>query len=271
MSAWRWRTGYTPIAWLFESLGLDVVTAPVDDEGVVVDGLPADVRLVYTTPSHQYPLGMAQSLPRRLHLLEWAERTGAAIVEDDYDSEFRIQGKPIEPLRALDETGRVIYVGSFSKTTLPALRLGFVIAPPSLRTALRRAKFVADWHSPVLMQRALAAFIDDGGFASHIRRMNRVYERRHRLLLRVLRRDLSEHLEPVPADAGLHVSALARRLDVPALEAVAERAADRGVQVQLLSRFRLGETARAGLMLGYGGVEIERMEEGLALLRECFD
>src|SRR5206468_6909056 len=122
---------------LLASLGARVTGVPVDDQGLVVDAIPAGTRLVYVTPSHQFPLGMTMPLPRRLALLDWAGRNDAAIVEDDYDSEFRYGDRPIEPLQTLDTSGRVIYVGSFSKTMLPTLRLGFVIAPASLRPAVR--------------------------------------------------------------------------------------------------------------------------------------
>src|SRR5438093_1443282 len=153
-------------------------TSSVADHGLVVDALPRDVRLVYVTPSHQYPLGVAMSLPRRLALLAWAERHDAAIVEDDYDSEFRFAGRPIEPLQMLDRAGRVIYVGSFSKTMLPTLRLGFILTPASLRDAMHRAKFVCDWHTSQLAQATLARFIDDGWFARHIRKMSNLYRAR---------------------------------------------------------------------------------------------
>ena len=120
------------------------------------------------------------ALGRRLALLAWAEKHNAALVEDDYDCEFRFGGRPIEPLQMLDVTGRVIYVGSFSKTMFPTLRLGFVVTPPSLREAVLKAKYVSDWHSPMLLQAALARFIDDGAFARHIRKMGNVYRVRHK-------------------------------------------------------------------------------------------
>src|SRR5262249_12290009 len=156
--------GYEPPRRLFESLGARVQGVPVDRQGLVVDALPRNARLVYVTPSHQYPLGMSMALPRRLALLAWAEQNDAAIIEDDYDSEFRYGGRPIEPLQTLDTSGRVLYVGSYSKTLLPTLRLGFVVTPPSLRDAVHSAKYVTDWHTSLPLQAALASFIDDGGF-----------------------------------------------------------------------------------------------------------
>src|SRR6185503_11526678 len=138
---------------------------PVDREGIVVQALPPETRLVYVTPSHQCPLGVAMSLSRRLALLAWANRHDAAIVEDDYDSEFRFGGRPIEPLYTLDSDGRVIYAGSFSKTLSPSLRLGFIVTSASLRDAMHKAKFVSDGHTALHTQAALAGFIDQGGYA----------------------------------------------------------------------------------------------------------
>jgi GntR family transcriptional regulator/MocR family aminotransferase len=263
--------GYPPPRLLFQSLGTRVSGVPVDRDGLVVEALPRHARLVYVTPSHQYPLGMPLSLPRRLALLAWADRHGAAIVEDDYDSEFRFHGQPIEPLQSLDTGGRVAYVGSFSKTMLPTLRLGFVVTPPSLRDAVRKAKFVSDWHSPLVVQAALARFIDDGGFARHIRRMGSVYRARHDLLTSILARDFAGHLEVVPSAAGLHVGVLARAASVERIRAVVREAREKDVAVQELSRFAVGAPPRVGLVLGYGAIPTSRVEEGLGRLRECFE
>jgi GntR family transcriptional regulator / MocR family aminotransferase len=157
--------GHAPPRLLFESLGLEVSGVPVDDEGLAVDALPSDACLVYVTPSHQYPLGMSMSLPRRIALLAWAQRHNAAIIEDDYDSEFRYSGRPLEPLQTLDTSSRVVYVGSFSKTMLPTLRLGFVATPASLSEAAHAAKYVTDWNTSLPYQAALARFIDRGWLA----------------------------------------------------------------------------------------------------------
>ncbi|MGH8188156.1 MAG: PLP-dependent aminotransferase family protein, partial [Steroidobacteraceae bacterium] len=206
--------GYSPPRQLFAALGLDVHGVPVDDEGIIVEAIPPGIRLVYVSPSHQFPLGMSMSLERRLALLDWASCTGAAIIEDDYDSEFRFSGRPIEPLHVLDTDCRVIYVGSFSKTMLPTLRLGFVVVPESLRAALTSAKFLADWSSPLATQAALARFIGDGKFAQHVRRMRTTYETRHRLVVDLLGRTFADELCVVPSFVGLHVAALARNASV---------------------------------------------------------
>jgi GntR family transcriptional regulator/MocR family aminotransferase len=263
--------GYAPARRVFETLGLRVAGVPVDGDGLVVDALPRRVRLVYVTPSHQYPLGVTLSLARRQALLAWAARHQAAVVEDDYDSEFRFGGRPLEPLQTLDAAGRVVYVGSFSKTMLPTLRLGFLVTPPSLRAAVHRARYVTDWHSPTLAQAALAAFLSEGAFARHVRRVSGAYRVRHQTLADGLARELGDHLEVVPSTTGLHLAALARGAAADRVAAIARRAADRGVVFHPLSRFAVGEHGRAGIVLGYGAIPTARIDEGLRRLRECFD
>ncbi len=176
------KPGYLPPKYLLKALGAKVIGVPVDSEGLVVEALPADARVIYVTPSHQYPLGVAMSLSRRRALLAWAEHNNAVVVEDDYDSEFRFDGRPLEPLQTLDSAGRVVYVGTFSKTLLPSLRLGFMVVPPSLREAANKAKHVTDWHTATLAQSALARFIDEGAFARHIHRVSRTYNERQEVL-----------------------------------------------------------------------------------------
>jgi GntR family transcriptional regulator/MocR family aminotransferase len=262
---------YTPAKWLFESLGARVVGVPVDHEGLIVDALPDQARLVFVTPSHQFPLGMSMSLSRRLALLAWAERNNAAIVEDDYDSEFRFGGRPIEPLQALDTAGRVVYVGSFSKTLLPTLRLGFLVTPPSLSAAVHKAKFVTDWHTALPVQAALTRFIDDGLFARHIRKMGAVYRGRHAMIVDTVTRDFAGYLEVIPSAVGLHVAALARTRSPEQVEAVVRRAADAGVGILSLSRFTADRPPLAGLLVAYGAIPTVHIEEGLHRLRSCFD
>lgn len=263
--------GYTPPTMLFRSLGARVKGVPVDEQGIVVDALPPDARLVYVTPSHQYPLGVTMSLPRRLALLDWAARNNVAIIEDDYDSEFRFEERPLEPLQTLDTSGRVVYVGSFSKTLLPTLRLGFVVTPGSCTLAVNKAKFVADWHTFTVVQAALARFIDNGGFARHLHKVGRVYAERHHLIKKILSEDFSEYLTVIPSVAGLHVTALARAASVDEISECARCAVERGVAVQELSRFSIDLPQRAGVMFGYGAIPTSQIPEGLRLLRGCFE
>lgn len=273
--------GYRAARLLFQSLGARIVGVPVDGEGLDVSALPAGARLVYTTPSHQFPLGVPMSLRRRSALLAWAKRNGSVIVEDDYDSEFRFADRPLEPLQALDQDGRVIYVGSFSKVMLPTLRLGFLVAPTALRTALRSAKQLTDWHGNHHTQAAMARFIDEGLLARHLRRANNEYAARHRLIHQILRRDFADWLEPVPSAAGLHLCALLRPGVPMDLAGVVRRAGQVGVRVRDLDDYRTGvggnddggttrvglpTDARPGLVLGYGAIPLDRIAPGLRRL-----
>ena len=261
---------YRPPAMLFRSLHLRVAGVPVDDEGLVVDAIPAGVRLVYVTPSHQFPLGMSLSTRRRRQLLDWADRTGAVIVEDDYDTEFRYGGRPLEPLQSLDRSWRVLYVGSFSKTLLPTLRLGFLLAPPSLRPALRTAKLVTDWHTSGPMQAALAEFISSGAFARHIRRMRRTYEARHQLVVSIVDSEFADCLVRIPSAAGIHVTGLLRPEVGRTDDEIVRLALRRGVDVSLpVSALAVTGPPRHGLVIGYGAVPTDRIPEGLRRLREC--
>lgn len=259
--------GYPPARRLFRSLGARVVGVPVDSEGLTVAAIPKAARLIYVTPSHQFPLGTAMSLPRRAALLAWAERRGAVVIEDDYDSEFRFAGRPLAPIQSLDRSGRVIYVGSFSKVMLPMLRLGFLIAPASLHPALRAAKQLTDWHSEVPTQAALARFIDEGLLARHIRKAGREYATRRERITEWLQGECSAVLQLVPSAAGLHLAARVTpgaSLDV---DKAVRRAEATGVALHALSRFCAEAPAQAGLVIGYGAIPTAKIEEGLRRLR----
>ena len=254
--------GYPPARHAFASVGARVVGVPVDESGIVVDALPTAARLVYVTPSHQFPLGVAMSPTRRAALLAWARRHDAVIVEDDYDSELRFTDRPLQPIHSVDRTGRVVYIGTFSKTMFPALRLGFLVAPPSLRTALHTAKQLCDWHTDVVSQAALARFIDEGLLARHIRRAARHYARRRELVLAWLRTQ-APRLVTMPGSAGLHVTALVGPgADLDVAGAV-ERAAAAGVIVRSVAPFCVDTPVREGIMLGYGGIGTDRIAGGL--------
>ncbi|MGW4059469.1 MocR-like pyridoxine biosynthesis transcription factor PdxR [Amycolatopsis sp. NPDC004747] len=259
--------GYRMAKLLFASHGAEVVGVPVDGEGLDVAALPPGTKLVYVTPSHQFPLGTAMSLARRTALLAWAGRTGAVVVEDDYDSEFRFSDRPLEPLQSLDRDGRVAYVGSFSKTLLPMLRLGFLIAPASLRDALHHARQLSGWHGDLPAQAALAGFVDDGLFARHLRRATKVYADRHERITTALDRIFAGRLRVVPSAAGLHLCALAE--DETDLEPIAARAAAAGAAIQTLSDL-CGGFPRQGVVLGYGSIPSASIGAGLAVLDEAW-
>jgi GntR family transcriptional regulator/MocR family aminotransferase len=263
--------GYEPARLIFEMHGAKVVPVPVDREGLDVDGLPANGRAVYVSPSHQFPLGVRMSLPRRQALLAWAERSGAVVIEDDYDGEFRYTGRPIDPLQSLDQAGRVIYVGSFSKTMLPTLRLGFCVAPPSLFGPMRKAKFVCDWHAPLPMQAALAHFIERGQFAKHVRRMRGIYLRRREIISMTLDREFAPYLRVIPSGAGLHMTATLTPEFVASggdARAISRRARARDVGIRPLGNFAMNRDAFPGLVIGYGMVATDQIADGLARLHE---
>jgi GntR family transcriptional regulator/MocR family aminotransferase len=262
--------GYPIPRLLFESLGARIAAVRVDTEGMDVAALPDDTRLVYVTPSHQFPLGMPMSHARRAALLSWAERRNAVVIEDDYDSEFRFSGRPLETLQAMDRNGRVIYVGSFSKTMLPALRLGFLIAPASLHAALNAVSYVTQWHCQWPAQAALARFIEEGLLARHIRKMRREYTARHDRIADRLAGDFAEWLEVLPSIVGMHLCATLRRSSRRFERDVADRARQAGLGLHRLSSFYAGDSARPGLVLGYGAIPMSRIDEGLRRLRSCF-
>ncbi len=257
--------GYPPVRQLFETMGARVVGVPVDDEGLVVDALPASARLVYVTPSHQFPLGAVMSFARRTALLDWARQTNAAIIEDDYDTEYRFADRPLDPLQSLDQDGRVIYVGTFSKTMLPALRLGFLVAPGSLLPALRNAKRLTDWTTDYLTQAAMARFIDGGHFARHVRRATREYAARQHQVVAEMADEFDGDFRVIPSIAGLHLCVEPAHSGFDADRVVAQ-AATVGVAVQSIGRFCAVEPARQGLVLGFGGIAPGDVRDGLRML-----
>ncbi|MFA1547326.1 MocR-like pyridoxine biosynthesis transcription factor PdxR [Actinomadura chokoriensis] len=256
--------GYPPVRMLLAAAGMRVRGVPVDAEGLRVDALPGDARAVYVTPSHQFPLGMPMSLPRRRALLDWARRRDVVIVEDDYDTEYRYGGRPIEPLQSLDEDGRVLYTGTFSKIMRPVLRLGFLVAPPSLHRAFRMARYVSSWHAEPPAQAALARFIDEGLLARHIRRSRREYRARHERVAELAGSLFGDRLAVVPAEAGLHLSATLPPGTDDA--AIAAKALEAGIGLFALSEFAVTGPAVPGLVFGYGAVTLPAIDTGLRRL-----
>jgi GntR family transcriptional regulator/MocR family aminotransferase len=256
--------GYVPAIRLFEALGMRVVGAPVDDQGLVVDLLPPSARIVYVTPSHQYPLGMTMSMPRRRALLRWAERHDAAIIEDDYDTEFRYVDRPLEPLQALDANGRVVYVGSFSKTFSPSVRLGFAVVPQTLAEPIAALRQLIDWHPPIAMQTALAGFINEGLLDKHIRRSRRVYAERHHILIEALSGPLACHLTARSPNAGLHVAAALQ--EGLSEQEVLQAAARHGLVTSGLHDCFYTSPAQPGLSIGFGAVSTAGLPVALRTL-----
>ena len=246
--------GYPGARVALGATGAAARTIPVDDGGLIVramDSAKPVPRAVYVTPSHQYPLGVSMNAARRLELLEWARRNQSWIIEDDYDSEYRYASRPLGALQGMESASRVIYLGTFSKVLFPALRIGFVVAPPSLVDDFIAARRALDLFSPTLNQLALTDFLCEGHFARHVRRMRTVYLKRRDALVREIQRRLAEMLTVVNADAGLHLTAYLPQ-SVDDLE-VARCAASRGLSVTALSTLYGGSSSKNGLVLGFGG------------------
>jgi GntR family transcriptional regulator/MocR family aminotransferase len=229
------------------------VAVAVDDGGLdVASGIARAprARAVVLAPSHQYPLGVTLGLSRRLQLLRWAARSGAVVIEDDYDSEFHHRGRPLTALAGLDEAGRVVYVGTFSKSMFPGLRLGFVVVPPALVDLVAAARAALPAPASAFEQAALAVFLADGHFATHLRRMRVAYRERGEALVEALTAECG--LAPRPCDTGMQLVAM-----LPAAVSdrrVADLAAREGVEVGALSSYRIAPSRRGGLVFGFGGV-----------------
>lgn len=259
--------GYPPLRAAFEAAGARLCAIPVDAEGMVVARIPARARVICTTPSHQFPLGCAMSGARRAQLLALARHRAAIVIEDDYDGEFSFADQPLDALQTLDRAQSVFYVGTFSKSLLPSLRLGYIVAPAWARPALVAAKRIADGSCNGPMQDIAAAFIADGHLVRHVRRMRRIYARRRQLLVDGINDRLAPWLQLLPGSAGLHVAATlaSRRTDAQ----VAARALQEGVGVTALSRYALRQPAMQGLVLGFGATPDAGIPAGIERLRRA--
>jgi GntR family transcriptional regulator/MocR family aminotransferase len=248
--AWVEEPGYWLVHHVLAAQGVRSVPVPVDGEGLDVAAgarLEPKARVAFVAPSHQSPLGVTMSAARRVQLLDWAQRAGAWVVEDDWDSEYRYDGRPIASLQGLDRNARVVYTGTFSKVMFPSLRLGYLVAPPDLVERFCAVRRAMDLCPPWLSQAPMAEFIAEGHFARHLRRMRPIYQRRRQLLVDALQRELG--VAPVGDAAGLHLAMfLPRGLRD---RDVAVRASASGVQVSRLSASYLGPP-RQGLVLGFG-------------------
>jgi GntR family transcriptional regulator/MocR family aminotransferase len=269
---WYEDPGYLAAAAILRLAGTSLVPVPVDAQGLRVDvgeNSAADAKGVHVAPSHQFPMGSALSLERRLALLAWAGRARAWVIEDDYDSEFRYPGHPLPALQGLDAAGRVIYVGTFSKTVFPALRLGYLIAPPDLVDRLTHAAAQVDHLAPTLEQAVLTDFIEEGHFTRHVRRMRKAYAERQQALIAAVDREMAGLLRIEPADAGMHVIGWLPPSSDDA--AVSSRALELGVEVPALSRYRLRAPLAPGLLLGFAALRPTAMTTALRKLRKAIE
>lgn len=254
---------------LFAATGARIVPVDVDGEGFNPQQIPKageNAKLIYVTPSHQYPLGITMTLARRLALLEWANRKNAWIIEDDYNSEFRYAGRPLASLQGLDKNGRVIYIGTFSKTIFPALRIGCVVVPEELTEIYANARALADVHSPAIEQAILAEFISEGHFARHIRRMRALYEKRQNILLAECEKHLEGLLEVEKADAGMHL--VGRLADGVDDKQISEKAAAKNLKLAPVSSYSNKKLKRGGLILGYTAFDERQIKRGVKIIKE---
>ncbi|MGK0271835.1 MAG: GntR family transcriptional regulator/MocR family aminotransferase [Cocleimonas sp.] len=258
----------------FTNLGAKLIRSEVDENGINPDLFTEqkaeNARLIYTTPSHQFPTGGVLSLPRRLALLEWANTHNAFIIEDDYDSEFRYQGPPIESIQGLDECDQTIYMGTFSKVLSPVMRVGYVILPDSLVEAFTALKWCADRHSPLLNQLILAEFMDSPLFAKHLKRSRKTYSKRHDVLINALNKHFGDDVTVQGTNAGIHILAWMNKLHV-SQEAELLSLAD-SMSLGLYTPTSLFEKTpeRLGLLMGYGNLSCEKIEKGIEKLAECY-
>jgi GntR family transcriptional regulator/MocR family aminotransferase len=270
--AWMEEPGYPGARSALVASGARIHPVPVDVDGLDVAAgarRARRARLVYVTPSHQFPLGVPMSLPRRLALLKWASAAGAWVIEDDYDSEFRYGARPIPCLHGLDVDGRVIYVGSFSKTLFPALRLGFMIVPDDLRDALVAVRRAGEVHPPRLDQAVLADFMAGGHYERHLRRMRAAYRERLEALEHAAERSCGGALRLRKARTGLHAVADLLAADA---ERTYEAAVERGVELMPLSVYYFGRSrAPNALVLGFGAARPDSIADGMERLAAAID
>jgi GntR family transcriptional regulator/MocR family aminotransferase len=249
--AWVENPGYWAARRVLEVNGLQLYPVNVDKEGMApsTKDYRTTPRLIYTTPSHQYPKGMVMSYGRRRLLLDYAQNVKAWIIEDDYDSEFRFEGRPISSLQGMDQNGRVFYLGTFSKVMYPGIRLGYLVVPPNLVESFKSGLYELQRPGQVVIQAALADFIEEGHFASHIRRLRQIYGERRRLLQAALAPIATVGARLSTVDSGLHLVVEFDSIcdDVH----VAELASAQGLRVYPLSHYCMGESTEKGLIIGY--------------------
>jgi GntR family transcriptional regulator/MocR family aminotransferase len=272
-SVWVEEPGYRLAQQVLRMAGCRLIPVPVDDQGLdVVAGTEQcpKARAAYVTPSHQFPLGVTMSASRRLQLLDWAQRTGSWIIEDDYDSEYRYANMPIASLQGLDRNSRVIYIGTFSKTLFPSLRIGFLAIPADLVDRFVAVRHAMDVYPPYLHQAVVTDFINEGHFSRHIRRTRQVYSERRNVLVEAIRDEFGSRIQVLGADAGMHlVSVLPGRLQDREISA---RAAQENLWLWPLSPCYLTRNPRHGFILGFGSTgareipgRVRQMRKVLAL------
>jgi len=255
----------------FEAAGARLLRIPVDSAGLDTSRLPSGrrTRLAYVTPCHQFPTGVIMPLERRLELMRWASRTGAWVIEDDYVSEFRYEGQPVEALQSLDRDDRVVYVGTFSKTLFPALRVAYLVLPRRLVRPFVAAKWVTDRFSATLAQEALTDFITSGQFERYLRRAGGQNAGRRRAVIRALQQHFPSGVEIAGENTGVHLVVWLNDVRPRDLDAIIARAGEAGVGIYPIGPYYSRPLARAGLLLGYASLTEADIGAGIHLLAEA--
>lgn len=256
--------GYPPMLAPFAAAGAIIVPVPVDADGMRVDLIPRNAAIVCVTPSHQFPLGVPLSAERRAELLRLARVTGAVVVEDDYDGEFRHEGSPLTALRAGDADDVVFYVATFSKSMLPSFRLGYLIPPAWALAPMVAAKNALDWHSSSILQLGVATFISEGHLTRHVARMREVYRARRSVVLDVVAERFPSDVRAMPSLYGMHLTLVDR--EGRDMEEVARLAGAAGVVVHGLARYRVGPGGASGIVVGFGSVAAEELRRALDVI-----
>lgn len=262
---------YTGARCAFMAAGAELVTSPVDDHGIQVPTArrqKRSFRLAYVTPSHQFPTGVVLPMARRIELLDWASRVGAFVVEDDYDSEYRYDGPPLQALAGLDQAGRVIYVGTFSKILFPALRLAYVVLPESLVEPVVAAKAIGDTGTALLEQLVLADFIEMGHFDRHLRRTNASNGARRDALVTAIHKEFGDRAEVCGANSGLHLLVWLKGRTGGMITDVHGKAEKAGIGLYTADPFYIRPPRGTGVVLGYAPLREREIREGIRLLAE---
>jgi GntR family transcriptional regulator / MocR family aminotransferase len=264
--------GYISARRVFISQGAKILPITVDTSGLVVQELLNNanateaIRLVYVTPSHQFPTGVTLSLPRRLQLLAWAEQTGTMLIEDDYDSEYRYGDRPIPALQGLDRRNSVFYVGTFSKVLFPSLRIGYLVLPQNLVPLFSHSKWLSDRHLPVLEQQVLTDFIEEGHLERHIRKMRSHYDQCRQILVQALKMYFGERVTILGDKAGIHL--MVKLHTDWSDEEIIQRAAQVGVGLFPAQPHYLKGNGKGAIILGYGELKTQQIQTGIRKLAE---
>lgn len=264
---WMEEPGYWLARSVFALAGCRLVPVPVDEQGLSVEAgieMSRRARAAFVTPSHQFPLGVTMSASRRFQLLEWAHNTGSWVIEDDYDSEYRFESLPIASLQGLDSNARVIYIGTFSKVLFPSLRLGYIVIPADLVERFIAVRLTMDISPPDFFQHVIAAFMNEGHFARHLRRMRVLYREQRTALVNCIGEELGPLVEVLGSEAGMHLS-LAMTGKISDLK-IAERAARQNLWLWPLSPYYSGKTSRSGFVLGFGGTRVDEIPRAVEIL-----